>query len=61
MADNRESSSTGQEPVIAPNGNDGVTETSIDPRILALAGIIGRLIARERFKELLAAEAQSNQ
>ncbi len=61
MADNRESSSAGQEPATAPNGKDGDTETPLDPRILALAGLIGRLIARERFKKLLAAESQSNQ
>jgi hypothetical protein len=61
MADSRESSSTGRKPETVPNRKDGDTETPLDPRILALAGIIGRLIARERFKELLAAESQSNQ
>jgi len=61
MADNRDSSPPGREPATAPNGNDGDTESPLDPRILALAGLIGRLIARERFKELLAAESLANQ
>lgn len=31
-------------------------DDKLDPRILALAGLIGRLIARQRFKELLQIE-----
>jgi len=59
MVDDGTSSVAGREPPAALNGDNGVIEGPLDSRILALAGVIGRLIARERFRALLAAETQS--
>ena len=59
MVDDGASSIAGREPPAALNGDNGAIGAPPDPRILALAGVIGRLIARERFRALLAAETQS--
>jgi hypothetical protein len=59
MVDDGASSIAGREPPAVLDGDDGAIEPPLDPRILALAGVIGRLIARERFGALLAAETQS--
>lgn len=59
MVDDGASSIASQEPPAVLDGDEGAIEAPLDPRILALAGVIGRLIARERFRALLAAETQS--
>lgn len=59
MVDDGASSVAGRKPPAALNGDNGVIEAPLDPRILALAGVIGRLIARERFTALLGAKTQS--
>ena len=42
----------GQQPGLIPDQNGRTAVEPVDPRILSIARAIGRLIARERFKEL---------